>query len=197
MNSLWWEGWSIHSWPHPIVWVVLGVPFENPSGLGFCMVRTQPFPPWIEQLLLEFLLAFLWLLVKQCPLTSEDFSKHVVEALIRDTESFAGLEFFIYRTNIFLGCNCPQETDYTLLSQVEVFVRYLGCWSDFGLYKHMDFCPAEFTARGDRKAEGFRQTGEHNRVLKDEKWAEPWNRDIRCWFVSIGSVHYYFINLLA
>lgn len=141
---------------------------------GFCMVCTQPFPPWIEQLLLEFLLAFLWLLAKQCSLTSEDLSKHVVEALIRDTESFTGLEFFIYRINIFLGCNCPQETDYTLLSQVEAFICYSDCWGDLGLYKHMDFCPAEFTTLGDRKAEGFWQTGEHNRVLKDEKWTEPW-----------------------
>lgn len=95
-----------------------------------------------------------------------------MEALIRDPESFAGLEFFIYRINIFLGRNCPQETDYALLSQVEVFIHYLDCRSDLGLYKHMNFCHAEFTTCGDRKAGSFRQTGEHNTVLKDKKWTE-------------------------
>jgi len=95
-----------------------------------------------------------------------------VEALIRDPESFAGLEFFIYRTNIFLGRNCPQETDHTLLSQVEVFIHYLDCSSGLGLYTHMNFCPEEFTTHGDRKAGSCRQTGEHNTVLKVEKWTE-------------------------
>lgn len=127
----------------------------------------------------------------------EDLSKHVVEALIRDPESFAGLEVFTYRANIFLGHNCPQETDYTLLSQVEVFIHYLDCRSDLRLYKHKNFCPAEFTTQGDRKAGSFKQTGEHKTVLKDEKWTELWNQHTRCWFVSIDPVHYYFINLLA
>lgn len=95
-----------------------------------------------------------------------------MEALIRDPESFAGLEFFIYRTNIFLRCNCPQETDYTLLSHVEVFIHFLDGRSDLGLYKHMNFCRAEFATHGDRKTGSFRQTGEHNTVLKAKKWTD-------------------------
>lgn len=91
---------------------------------------------------------FLWLLAEQRSLTSEDLSKQVMEALIRDPESFAGLEFFIYTINIFLGHNWPPEIDYTLLSQVEVFIHYLDCRSDLGLHKHMNFCPAVFTTHG-------------------------------------------------
>lgn len=102
-----------------------------------------------------------------------------MEALIRDPESFAGLEFFIYRTNIFLGRNCPQETDYNLLSQVEMFIHYLDCRSDLGLYKRMNFCPAEFITLIE-KAGSFRQTGKHNTVLKDEKRTELRHKDTRC-----------------
>lgn len=89
-----------------------------------------------------------------------------MELLIRDAESFANLKFFLYRTNIFLGYKCPPKTDYTLLSQVEVFIHYLVCRNDLGLQEHMNFCPAECKAHGDRKAGSFRQTGELNTVLR-------------------------------
>lgn len=83
-----------------------------------------------------------------------------MELLIRDTESFANLNFFIYKTNIFLGRNCPHKTHYTLLFQVEMLIHYLVCRSDLGLQEHRNFCPAECTAHSDRKAGSFRQAGE-------------------------------------